>query len=105
MTSRQVESKSQLQAAQKLQMAASAVAIEQKQPFFSPQLTSYFIAGGLAGAASRTMVSHLERLKIIQQVQPTTAEGQYKGVWASLVLICDVLAKLKESFSIADLYV
>ena len=34
--------------------------------FLSPQVSSYFIAGGVAGAASRTVVSPLERLKIIQ---------------------------------------
>ena len=74
-----------------------------KEPWLSPQLSSYFIAGGVAGAASRTVVSPLERLKIIQsvvlyccitlmgiesahrQVQSPTAQGQYKGVWASLV--------------------
>ncbi|KAA1475154.1 mitochondrial carrier [Dentipellis sp. KUC8613] len=55
---------------------------------FSPQVTTYFIAGGVAGAASRTVVSPLERLKIIQQVQPAgegAADRQYKGVWRSLV--------------------
>lgn len=41
---------------------------KQKLQFFSPQITSYFIAGGCAGAASRTVVSPLERLKIIQCV-------------------------------------
>ncbi|KAJ7262204.1 mitochondrial carrier [Mycena haematopus] len=56
-----------------------------KQPFLSPQIASYFIAGGFAGAASRTVVSPLERLKIIQQVQPRTSDQQYKGVWRSLV--------------------
>ena len=35
---------------------------------FSPQVSSYFIAGGVAGAASRTVVSPLERIKIIQSV-------------------------------------
>lgn len=61
----------------------------------------YFIAGGAAGAASRTVVSPLERLKIIQlswavfandgiltsrrQVQSSSsAEQQYRGVWRSL---------------------
>ncbi|KAI3619014.1 rho gtpase activator [Moniliophthora roreri] len=49
----------------------------------SPEVASYFIAGGCAGAASRTVVSPLERLKIIQQVQPK-GSTQYKGVWNSL---------------------
>lgn len=38
------------------------------EPWLSPQVSSYFIAGGFAGAASRTVVSPLERLKIIQYV-------------------------------------
>ncbi|KAI0779851.1 mitochondrial carrier [Fomes fomentarius] len=54
-------------------------------PWLSPQLSSYFIAGGIAGAASRTVVSPLERLKIIQQIQPLSSDRQYKGVWSSLV--------------------
>jgi len=57
----------------------------QKQSFWMPDIASYFIAGGAAGAASRTVVSPLERLKIIQQVQPRTSDAQYKGVWRSLV--------------------
>jgi hypothetical protein len=64
------------------------------------------LAGGCAGAASRTVVSPLERLKIIQlvyflsrnlllspwilnapfrQVQPRGSDTQYKGVYRSLV--------------------
>jgi len=42
---------------------------ESRVPLLSPQLSSYFIAGGVAGAASRTVVSPLERLKIIQYAQ------------------------------------
>ncbi|EIW83005.1 mitochondrial carrier [Coniophora puteana RWD-64-598 SS2] len=53
--------------------------------FFTPEIASYFIAGGVAGAASRTVVSPLERLKIIQQVQPRGSGREYKGVWRSLV--------------------
>jgi len=45
-------------------------------------LLDYFIAGGIAGAASRTVVSPLERLKIIYQVQGT--QRQYVGVIPSL---------------------
>jgi len=52
---------------------------------FSPQVLSYFVAGGVAGATSRTVVSPLERLKIIQQVQPRTSGQQYKGVLRSLI--------------------
>ncbi|KAH7888807.1 mitochondrial carrier domain-containing protein [Phlebopus sp. FC_14] len=77
---------------------------ELKNGFWTPDIACYFVAGGVAGATSRTVVSPLERLKIIQsvihaihtafdgsnrslfrQVQPRTSEGQYKGVWRSLV--------------------
>ncbi|KAH7913445.1 mitochondrial carrier domain-containing protein [Hygrophoropsis aurantiaca] len=56
-----------------------------KPAFWTPEIASYFIAGGVAGATSRTVVSPLERLKIIQQVQPQSSDRQYKGVWRSLV--------------------
>ncbi|KAF5328848.1 hypothetical protein D9619_011702 [Psilocybe cf. subviscida] len=52
--------------------------------FITPEIASYFVAGGCAGAASRTVVSPLERLKIIQQVQPQGSSAQYRGVWRSL---------------------
>ncbi|KAI0268622.1 mitochondrial carrier [Gloeopeniophorella convolvens] len=58
---------------------------KQAESWVSPQVSSYFIAGGFAGAASRTVVSPLERLKIIQQVQPRNTGKQYTGVWRSLV--------------------
>jgi hypothetical protein len=53
-------------------------------------LVSYFVAGGAAGATSRTVVSPLERLKIIMQVQPKAAgggvgsKGAYTGVLSGL---------------------
>ncbi|TFK94621.1 mitochondrial carrier [Polyporus arcularius HHB13444] len=70
-----------------VKMAEQERVQEKKQivSWLSPQLSSYFIAGGVAGAASRTVVSPLERLKIIQQVQPLSSDKQYKGVWSSLV--------------------
>ncbi|THH05020.1 hypothetical protein EW146_g10014 [Bondarzewia mesenterica] len=84
MTSEQQQSK-----AVAAESCSSPAAVEQPKAlssFLSPQVSSYFIAGGVAGAASRTVVSPLERLKIIQQVQPRTGDAkQYKGVWKSLV--------------------
>lgn len=41
---------------------------KKKESLLPPHITTYFIAGGIAGAASRTVVSPLERLKIIQYV-------------------------------------
>ncbi|KAI0793249.1 mitochondrial carrier domain-containing protein [Abortiporus biennis] len=73
------------QQAQTVQLQPQEEEKKSLSQYFSPQVTSYFIAGGCAGAASRTVVSPLERLKIIQQVQPRTSEHQYRGVWASLV--------------------
>ncbi|KAI0030766.1 mitochondrial carrier [Vararia minispora EC-137] len=64
----------------------AAVAEPARKPtLLSPEISSYFIAGGFAGAASRTVVSPLERLKIIQQVQNRGSSGRYDGVWKSLV--------------------
>jgi len=48
-----------------------------------PPSVAFFIAGAVAGAASRTIVSPLERLKIIMQCQGS--EAQYRGVWSGLV--------------------
>ncbi|KAG8903714.1 hypothetical protein FRB99_002850 [Tulasnella sp. 403] len=42
---------------------------KKKETFLPPHIATYFIAGGIAGATSRSVVSPLERLKIIQSSQ------------------------------------
>lgn len=43
-----------------------------------------FLAGGMAGCVSRTVVSPLERMKIIYQIQ-TPGSHHYRGIWPTLV--------------------
>lgn len=44
-----------------------------------------FMAGGVAGAVSRTIVSPLERLKILLQIQSVGREEYKLSIWRALV--------------------
>ncbi|ELR16099.1 Mitochondrial carrier protein [Acanthamoeba castellanii str. Neff] len=50
------------------------------------KILKHLLAGGLAGAISRTCVSPLERVKILFQLQ-RPGQVKYRGVWHALVTI------------------
>lgn len=55
-----------------------------------PSALQSFLGGGVAGVVSRTMVSPLERLKILYQVQFVTGfevKAKYTSQWDSLKLM------------------
>ncbi|GMM32747.1 Mrx21 protein [Saccharomycopsis crataegensis] len=59
------------------------VAEENAKPFLKQDLTASFIAGGVSGAFSRTVVSPFERAKILFQVQGPGA-GNYQGIFSTI---------------------
>lgn len=58
--------------------------IDRSRQILSYPTVSSFVAGGVAGAVSRTVVSPFERMKIIFQLQHSAVSSQYQGVMPTL---------------------
>lgn len=64
-------------------IAAQSVIDRVRQNVSTP-FTAAFMAGGMAGAVSRTVVSPLERLKILYQIQTVGREEYKLSIWRAL---------------------
>lgn len=67
-------------------LKSTPVLTKTKERISDPVIAA-FIAGGVAGAVSRTIVSPLERLKILLQIQTVGREEYKLSIWRALVKI------------------
>ena len=68
-----------------MEQAAQAPGVWHVRDWVSQPVVASFISGGVAGAVSRTVVSPLERLKILLQVQSGGVGSEYKmSIWKAL---------------------
>ena len=67
-----------------MESAAQAAPVWHIRDWLSQPVVASFVSGGMAGAVSRTVVSPLERLKILLQVQPGGGSEYKVGIWKAL---------------------
>lgn len=60
---------------------------KKQAPATTNRLLSELVAGGGAGAISRTLMAPLERVKVLLQIQESNAATNYRGIWDCLVRI------------------